>query len=200
MFKDTSEPAPPDDPSQVPVEQSRWTVGTRRHPGGALLPPCHLPVGPQWGDDYPLIEPGTPSEVSAEALRELSGQEAAAWTPFGKPLRRREPRYEVTDDRVWIQWWSAGEFNGLSARLVNVSRHGALIVTACRLREHQALRISMEDPEQPSGVNAVVLGGVEGANGLNKIRLGFLTPCPDAFFVAVANGFEAWLGGSRVGV
>lgn len=135
--------------------------------------------------------------VPTDRATEVAEKPVPNWQPFPTPLRRREPRYKVSEDRIWIQWWSDGECNGLSGRLVNVSRHGALIVVACKLRERQPIRVMMEDPELSLGVDALVLGTVEGASGMNTVRLGFLTPCPEAFFNAVADGFEDWLSGRR---
>ncbi|MFO0907819.1 MAG: PilZ domain-containing protein [Isosphaeraceae bacterium] len=118
-------------------------------------------------------------------------------SPFHVPSRRREPRYHALQDRVWLQWWQKGDLNGLSARLVNVSRHGAMILAGVRFEECQTIRVILEDT--PSEVHAMgtVRGVVAGAGGLYKVRLEFESTCPDGFFQAVANGFEAWLCGSR---
>jgi hypothetical protein len=96
-----------------------------------------------------------------------------------------------------LQWWSGGEYHGLSARLINVSRHGAMVVSAALLRDRQSVRIFLEEPAPEVGVDARVLGVVEGVRGMHQIRLEFPEPCPDAFFQAAAYGFEAWLAGRR---
>ncbi len=72
-----------------------------------------------------------------------------------------------------------------------------MIVSCVLLREDLRLRVFLEEPAHEVGVHALVLGVVEGTTGLHQIRLGFVTPCPDDFIEAAANGFEAWLDGKR---
>lgn len=111
--------------------------------------------------------------------------------------RRRSPRFEASANLIWMQWWEGGECLGRSARLVNVGSGGAMIVAAVRFRERQAVRIFLEGWGAEIGVAATVLGVVEGLYGLNQIRLGFETPCPESFIEAAACGFESWLAGER---
>ncbi len=113
----------------------------------------------------------------------------------GVRQRRREPRYLAIENRLWMQWWEEGEYLGRSAHLVNVSRHGAMIVTWVLLREQQRLRLFLEEPAPQVGVDAAVLGVLEAITGMHQIRLGFLTPCPELFIDAAANGFQSWLSG-----
>lgn len=115
--------------------------------------------------------------------------------PLGS--RRREPRFLAVENRVWLQWWQDGDCLGRCARLVNVSRNGAMITACVMLRENQRLKIFLEEPAHEIGANATVLAVIEGVTGMHQIRLGFLTPCPAPFIEAAANGFEAWLRGSR---
>lgn len=197
MYEDTLQASPVAPDHSEAAESSQWTFVPSGDRTRANRSPAHLPACPSGRDAYPVMELGTPSSVSPERILEVAEQPLPEWHPFPTPRRRREPRYNVTEDRIWIQWWSDGEFNGLSGRLVNVSRHGALIVVASKLRERQPLRVTMEDPEIALGVDALVLGSVEGGSGLNTVRLGFLTPCPEEFFHAVSDGFEAWLSGRR---
>jgi hypothetical protein len=117
--------------------------------------------------------------------------------PAGVRQRRREPRYRAIENRLWLQWWEGEEHLGRSARLVNVSRHGALIVACVLFRERQRLWVYLEEPAPQIGVKAVVLGINEGTTGMHQIRLGFVSECPDAFIEAAANGFESWLACKR---
>jgi hypothetical protein len=110
--------------------------------------------------------------------------------------RRREPRYAAST-LLWIQWWDSGECNGRSAELVNVSRHGAMIVSPVLLRVSQALRMFLEDLDDIDGVAASVLGAVEGKAGRHQLRLAFTQVCPDDFIAAAAHGFESWLARDR---
>ncbi len=92
-----------------------------------------------------------------------------------------------------MQWWEDEEYLGRSARLINVSRGGAMIVTAVLLRPRQVVRIFLEEVDDPVGITGIVLGVVEGRHGLHQMRLTFRTPCPDLFIEAAASSFEAWL-------
>ena len=94
-----------------------------------------------------------------------------------------------------MQWWAVGEHNGRPALLVNVSRHGAMIVSPVLFEPGQVVRIFLEDAPTPLGVQGVVRGATEGVNGRHQVRLSFATACPDEFFEAAAHGFEAWLTG-----
>lgn len=113
------------------------------------------------------------------------------------PPRRREQRFEAVEDKIWIQWWQDETYLGRSARLINVSRHGAMIVSTFLFRERQSIRIFLEEPAPQIGVGGTVLGVVEGRAGVHQVRLSFDIPCPDAFFEAAANGFESWLSCER---
>jgi PilZ domain len=107
--------------------------------------------------------------------------------------RRLEPRYAAVEDRLWIEWREADNFYGRSARLVNVSRHGAMVVASVPLRQGQRLRLYLEEPAPQDPVFAIVVGVVEGRSGFHQLRLHFPVPCPDAFIDAAAVGFEKWL-------
>lgn len=117
----------------------------------------------------------------------------------GGAHRRREPRFQPIDDRLWLQWWEGEEYLGRAARLVNVSRHGAMMVSPFLFREGQSVRIFLEEPAPQIGVDSVVLGVLEGSAGLHQIRLAFRSVCPDDFIAAAADGFESWLSGGRPG-
>jgi hypothetical protein len=145
--------------------------------------------------------PPGPSEASQVAARELS-------SAFSEPTiatqvdersraslrqRRREPRLQPIEDRIWMQWWQDGELLGRSARLINISRHGAMIISSALTPSGQMIRIYLEEPAPQIGVAATVLQVVEGLHGVHQLRLGLSEPCPDAFLEAAAGGFEAWL-------
>ena len=125
------------------------------------------------------------------------GSPAIGRSVLMRPPRRREQRFEAVEDRIWIQWWQGEEYLGRAARLVNVSRHGAMIVSTFLFREQQSIRIFLEEPAPQIGVGGIVLGVLEGREGVHQVRLGFDIPCPDAFVKAAANGFESWLSGGR---
>jgi hypothetical protein len=113
--------------------------------------------------------------------------------PRVRPGRRRDPRYETSANLLWIQWWEGEDYLGRSARLVNVSRGGAMIIASALIREGRSVRIFLEEQDDPVGVAATVLGVVEGPEGMHLLRLVFHSPCPDGFMEAAAFGFESWL-------
>ena len=129
---------------------------------------------------------------------------AARGTPSAPlPLikrRRSEPRFAAVEDRIWMQWWDEDVHLGRAARLVNLSRHGAMIVSPVLFRAGQRLAIFLEEPAPQVGVVGTVLGAVEGLSGRHQVRIKFRSACPDDFLDAAANGFESWLAGTRTKV
>lgn len=107
--------------------------------------------------------------------------------------RRQVLRFEAIANLLWMQWWDGEHYLGRSARLWNVSRGGALIVSSVLLHVRQQVRIFLEEMDEPVGVSGAVLGVQEGRNGMHLIRVGFHSPCPDEFIHAAAFGFETWL-------
>jgi hypothetical protein len=138
--------------------------------------------------DATLLEAGRTEEIEARA---------SARIPNGRD-RRVEPRYEVTEDRLWIEWREADNFYGRSARLVNVSRHGAMVVASVPLRAGQKLRLYLEEPAPQDAVFATVVGILEGRQGFHQLRVHFQAPCPDSFIDAAALGFEKWLAQTQM--
>jgi hypothetical protein len=145
-------------------------------------------LGRRFGTDEPL-----PVRRPVKRQRQVDQHSA----PPGETHRRREPRFVAIEDRIWLTWWFNGEFNGLAARLINVSRNGAMIVTAVHFQDGQEIRVFLEEPAPQVGVLAKVMSAVAGKNGVYQVGLEFQTDCPDAFFIAAANGFEAWLACER---
>jgi hypothetical protein len=134
------------------------------------------------------------TDARAVALAADDGLEPNEPPPGGRSGRRREERFDAVSTLLWMQWWRDGECLGRSARLVNVSRQGAMIVAPVLLREEQALRLFLEEVDDPVGVGAVVLGAIEGRTGRHVLRLAFPSGCPETFMTAAINGFESWLG------
>ena len=125
------------------------------------------------------------------------------WNADASPMlplqvsRRKEERILSIEDHVWIQWSENGECLGTSARLVNVSRGGAMIVAARLFQIDQVVHLFLEHAEPEIHGKATVLGVLEGNHGFHQIRVVFDEGCPDTFYQAAAFGFEAWLGQSR---
>jgi hypothetical protein len=150
------------------------------------------------------LEPSTETReakgsVPASHVSARARQVDDAPGPFGNSQRRWEPRYHAVEDRVWIEWWCNGKFTGLSGRMVNVSRGGALIVIGERLNDDQVLSMILEECVAEVAIEATVRGTTPLRGGVFQTRLEFPSPCPEAFFAVAASGFEAWLTGRRQG-
>ena len=111
--------------------------------------------------------------------------------------RRKEERLSTVEDRLWVQWSENGECLGAAARLVNVSRGGAMLLSPRVFKVDQVIQLFLEFAEPEIHGKAKVLGVLEGKHGFNQVRVAFVNGCPEAFFQAAAFGFEAWLGLSR---
>ena len=107
--------------------------------------------------------------------------------------RRVEERLPAVEDHLWMQWLDREEYLGCSARLVNVSRGGAMFTTAASLRVNQIVNLFLEFAEPQVGVKALVLGILEGKRRIHQVRVSFPQGCPDDFHEAAALGFENWM-------
>ena len=135
----------------------------------------------------------TPHGMTDEWEIVVAGEVWTMVVPVESSEQRAEPRFAAAANLLWMQWREGSAYLGRSSTLINVSRSGALIVARVLLRERQSVRIFLEEAEEAVGVDATVLGVVEGLRGKHLIRLGFESPCPAAFFRAAAFGFESWL-------
>lgn len=138
------------------------------------------------------------AQVPAKPRPHVSARGRGGEVPGLKAVggRRRETRYRAAEQRVWVEWWSDGEFNGLSGQLLNISRGGAMVVIGASLGDEQRLMLLIEDVAGV-WVEAVVRAATPSRGGVYQTRLEFLDPCPPEFLEAAACGFEAWLGGGR---
>jgi hypothetical protein len=174
--------------SQDRMPHSHIATSTTRRDGQASGPEIATVV----------VEPHRPQEVPGSGLfAPASVRRIDAHAELtGAAQRRREPRYRAIENRVWVEWWNEGEFTGLSGRMLNVSRGGAMIALGARLRDGQTLQMVLEDSATGVSVEAEVLGSTPVRGGVFQTRLEFISLCPVAFFEAAATGFEAWLAGS----
>ncbi len=115
--------------------------------------------------------------------------ESALLSPHNQ--RRSEPRYAPTADRAWVQWWEDGDYFGRSAKLVNVSRHGAMLVGTMELPSNHAIRLFLEDFSYQHGIDAAVISMVIGSKGLHQLHLVFNEACSDIFLDAAIRGYES---------
>jgi hypothetical protein len=108
-----------------------------------------------------------------------------AWINQGPEERRTMPRHEAAQSQVWLGWWQAPqEFAAQQARLVNISRGGALVVSADPPPRRQAVWVGVGEYEPNDCVGALVLDVRPARRRECAVRLAFHAPCPHRFFEA----------------
>ena len=141
----------------------------------------------------PTNEAWSPSNgvaVGAPRSRDSSRAGRLASPLQAQVQRRSEPRYPPVFDRVWVQWWDGGDYFGRSARMVNISRHGAMLVATMVFPSCHPVRLFLEDLAPHEGIEANVISIVVGSKGLHQLHLVFQEECADALLEAVAKGFN----------
>lgn len=122
---------------------------------------------------------------------EAAGPESgrAGWLELFRALfagtteeRRVMPRHKALKYRVWLGWTRGNEaYFTNPARLVNISRGGALVSVSDPPPEGYPVWICIGEPEPSSCLEAVVLE-VRSAGKECSVRLEFREPCPHEFF------------------
>lgn len=97
--------------------------------------------------------------------------------------RRTMPRHEASGHPVWLGWWRGTEaYFSNPARLLNLSRGGALLLVKDPPPEGQTVWLCVGEPEPTECVEARVLEVRSGRRQECQLRLEFREPCPHAFF------------------
>ena len=114
--------------------------------------------------------------------------------------RRLHPRLPAVDFRIWVGGWAEeGEFVTIAARVVNLSRGGALVLANVPFVEYDDVWLRLGNPAFDGCVRAEVLETSETGDGGHLLRLRFHKDCPDLFFNVVtlgsASGEEDAAGG-----
>lgn len=109
-----------------------------------------------------------------------------AWIRRTPQDRRTMPRHPVRDLHVWLGWRRGEEaFFATPARMVNISRGGALIAVADPLpAEGESVWLCLGEPDPNDCLQATVLEVAVVRGGESAVRLHFSAPCPHAFFEA----------------
>ena len=103
--------------------------------------------------------------------------------------RRIMPRHPATEYAIWLGWWRGEqEFFTTPARLVNISRGGALITTIDPPPERHTVWICHGSPEPTECIKAKVLRVSRVLRRECALRLAFPEPCPHGFFEAAVCG------------
>jgi hypothetical protein len=133
-----------------------------------------------------------PREEGAQAGRaERTGllDHFRRWFTPPPPECRSAARYAARTHVVWLGWWQAEqEFFALTARLVNISRGGALVLVQQAPPENHLIWICLGTPEPDECLAAKVLAVRTTRRGECALRLAFRDPCPSHFLEAVVCG------------
>jgi hypothetical protein len=102
---------------------------------------------------------------------------------------RSSTRHAARTCVVWLGWWQGEqEFFALTARLVNVSRGGALVLVRQAPPEHHPIWICLGTPEPDECLASKVLEVRTTRRGECALRLAFRDPCPSRFLEAAVCG------------
>jgi PilZ domain len=103
---------------------------------------------------------------------------------------RRETRHSAVEYRAWMGWWqNTHDFLIVAARLINISRGGAMLVLADPPPPHESVWICLGLSEPDDCARATVLDVREtGQDGEQAVRLTFQTPCSESFFRMAIDG------------
>ncbi len=108
-----------------------------------------------------------------------------AWISRAPEERRAMPRHEAVQYQVWLGWWKAPqEFLAPKARLINISRGGALVFSDDPPPRRQAVWVGLGEFEPSDCVGALVLDVRTARRRECAVRLAFHAPCPHRFFEA----------------
>jgi hypothetical protein len=114
---------------------------------------------------------------------------------LGVPVRDRRfmPRHEATEFAIWLGWWRGeakhqGDFFTTNARLINISRGGALITAIDPPPQAHKVWICLGSPEPADCVEATVRQVTTVRRRQCAVRLSFSRSCPQGFFEAAVCG------------
>jgi hypothetical protein len=97
--------------------------------------------------------------------------------------RRRGARFRAVATEALLGWWEKNESCLRSARLVNISRGGALVIVAQSPRELEPVSFSLLADRTGRWLESRVVGVAAEPPGQFFVHLTFEEPCPDDIFV-----------------
>ena len=101
----------------------------------------------------------------------------------------RNPGGARTEFAIWLGWWRGeGDFFAINARLVNISRGGALITAIDPPPQRHKVWICLGSPDPADCIEATVRQVTTVRRRQCAVRLTFARPCPQAFFEAAVCG------------
>lgn len=106
-----------------------------------------------------------------------------AWLLREPQDRRSMPRHTTYDLRIWIGWCRDEQsFFATHARLVNISRGGALVHVSDAPAQGKLACVCLGEPEPKDCIEAKVLEVRSERTGGFSVRLAFSESCPHKFF------------------
>lgn len=107
------------------------------------------------------------------------------------PERRRLPRHEVVESRVWLEWHrdEAG-LRASNAVIINLSRGGAFVFLDECPPKDRPVWISLGMPDPIGRIEARVIATKVSRQGQCSARLEFADACPYSFFEAAVCGMS----------
>ncbi len=136
-------------------------------------------------DPSPMGEPVDPERVVKAGLLTLFRN----WIATPDQECRQTTRHAARTYVVWLGWWRGEEeFFALTARLVNISRGGALVFVEHPPAENHPLWICLGTPEPDECLAARALEVRRARRGECAVRLAFREPCPSRFLEAAVCG------------
>jgi hypothetical protein len=139
------------------------------------------------------IDPNPPPQEAPETAEERHRFLELFRMLLGVPTRDRRfmPRHNAAEFALWLGWRRGageGDFFATSARLINISRGGALITAIDPPPQGHTVWICLGSPDPTDCVEATVRQVTTVRRRQCAVRLAFARPCPQDFFEAAVCG------------
>jgi hypothetical protein len=105
------------------------------------------------------------------------------------PDRRASIRQQAIPNRARVEWLGGGELHESEARLVDIGRGGALLVTDGPLPLAHRVWIRIDEPAPTDAVAAIVVR----REASNRFGLSFPEPCPYDLHLAATLGINPFV-------
>jgi hypothetical protein len=100
--------------------------------------------------------------------------------------RRISPRWVAIKNQATLEFLDEAGSRRVKARMVNISRHGALLVTEETTTLDERFWLRMETPAKTDWIGAVSVR----FDQLHHIGIRFSRPCPDDFLLVAMMGID----------
>lgn len=112
-----------------------------------------------------------------------------AWVATRNQDRRHMPRHAPREFGIWLGWWRGDrEFFAVTAKLINISRGGALLSVVGPPPENHGVWVCLGASEPTECVAGRVLEVTTLSRRECALRVVFDEPCPPGFFQSAVCG------------